>query len=139
MAAALDARRRAHAAGLWSVYKILPTSASYSFPTSYIDYSILTGRCGEPDSSLSIGKQDAEVAQVVTGGTGEDGIAERVEVGKRIETGERLASGIGSGGWIFRMGPGLQSGLELSSEQRAAIGDGSGGGAVALDIWPAKA
>ena len=79
-----------------------------------------------------VSQQDAQVAKIISGGSGDDGVAERVEKRISIEAGERLPHGFGASG----------TGIDLTTagtKEGAAIDYGSGGRTVAVDAVGAGA
>jgi len=63
-------------------------------------------------------EEEAEIAEIVAGGAGKDRVAELIEKAERIAALEK----------IFRIEAGI-----LCAEQRVAVGDGTRGGAVAVN------
>src|SRR5881394_1097554 len=73
---------------------------------------------GSPFLFLRMREKDAEVAEIVAGGSGEEGVAELGEEGKGIATSEEV---------LRRELEGVRAG------ESCAVGDGASGGGVAID------
>src|SRR2546429_9333020 len=79
---------------------------------------------GSPFLFLWMREKDAEVAEVVAGGAGEEGVAEVSEEGKGIATSEEV---------LRRELEGVRAG------ERCAVGDGARGWGVAVDAVGSRA
>src|SRR5258708_38810058 len=79
---------------------------------------------GSPFLFLRMREKDAEIAEIVAGGAGEEGVAEVGEEGKGIATSEEV---------LRREFEGVRAG------ERCAVGDCARGGGVCVDALCARA
>src|SRR5260221_6577748 len=79
---------------------------------------------GSPFLFLRMREKDAEIAEIVAGGAGEEGVAEVGEEGKGIATSEEI---------LRHEFEGVRAG------ERCAVGDGARGGRGALDAVGSRA